>query len=617
MSKYKCFEEFIQLNYFEEIKYYFSDYLKEYIILNKNFYNDFFINSILVLSVDFCSNKINHVEFNVIFKAEYLLFKDEDIVVQKSCGEFYSIKMFGSFNDGFNIDYNSNVVHYNREPKNINSKLIPTIFGSKYEEYAERFLTELYAKALEMPCKININEILKSRNISVHFAPLEKHVFGKIFFANDKAFVYDKSLDFNVININVNPGTILINLDKHIELKEEVYRNTIVHELVHWFFHRNYFELRQLLDKSFTCSTCYKADIPYENDDIALMEHQARTLAPKILMPKKAFLSKLSEIKSDVFNNPQYVGFSNSRLLSIIVDKISSFFGVSKFSAKIRIAELSNLSLDGICNFVDGEQLEQFIYKENFLKRNQTFIINSNELSQLLESNAFVRDCLFTGKILYINKMLVVNNSKFINFEEYTLTEYALSHADECCFVFDVSKSNDNPIVMGYSLYRDSNTYGVQKKPNISQSLIMLEMADKSALHFEKHRKDLPTDFGATLKYHYTKAKENGLYNSFEALAFDCDITEKTIRNYISGASKPSRINVIKLCLTLKLSAPYIIDMLHKADETLSLNNIKNNILLTVIYGYQRKGIVKIYYDLERIGQSSILEMSDSWKENH
>ena len=95
--------------------------------------------------------------------------------------------------------------------------------------------------------------MLASKGVKVYYAPLEDNVFGKTYFAKDTAEVYkgDNLLDFingETERIEVEPGTVLINFDAVVERPIGVYRNTMIHEAIHWFFHSNYFELQQLLE---------------------------------------------------------------------------------------------------------------------------------------------------------------------------------------------------------------------------------------------------------------------------------------------------------------------------------------------------------------------------------
>ena len=56
----------------------------------------------------------------------------------------------------------------------------------------------------------------------------------------------------------------------------------------------------------------------------------------------------------------------------------------------------------------------------------------------------------------------------------------------------------------------------------------------------------------------------------------------------------------------MKLSAPYIIDMLEKADCKMTLNNGDNTILFAIIYGFQRVGLERTYIELRKVFRKSL-----------
>ena len=68
---------------------------------------------------------------------------------------------------------------------------------------------------------------------------MEYGVFGKIYFSDDEADYYNGQL----IHGQVSRGTILVSDQKAYERGKKAFRNTIIHEAVHWFFHSNFLSL--------------------------------------------------------------------------------------------------------------------------------------------------------------------------------------------------------------------------------------------------------------------------------------------------------------------------------------------------------------------------------------
>ena len=142
---------------------------------------------------------------------------------------------------------------------------------------------------------------------------------------------------------------------------------------------------------------------------------------------------------------------------------------------------------------------------------------------------------------------------------------------------------------------------------------IVLPLTNDSYSHYLAHKKDLPNTFTETFNYHYKKLKSKNRIHSYEDLSSKCDISDRTLRKYASGEVIPKRVEVLKICLGLKLSVPYIMDMLDKADCSLSFNNANNTLLLTTLISYPRVGLKETYKALCKVGMGELLEISDQW----
>ena len=106
--------------------------------------------------------------------------------------------------------------------------------------------------------------------------------------------------------------------------------------------------------------------------------------------------------------------------------------------------------------------------------------------------------------------MLVVNNQKYVNYQKYEMTEYALEHADECCLIFNVTRLgiNENGMYDKYSfLFSSPGQRKEIKQVEQEQAVRVIRMADIASSHFETHKHKIPNDFAGTLTYHYDKSK--------------------------------------------------------------------------------------------------------------
>ena len=633
MYKYSSFVEYIQLNYIENITKALEDFIveNEMVLYTEkpsamHHYDSFEVKSIKVYGVRYTKNKRDNLEFDVLLKATFSVLDD---VFDPDSGfppffektESYRYGMKGSFKKGFTEK--DDLERIEEEPERLTDTLVPIISLEEMDDYAAKFLKEFCPEALTTPMRLNLSEMLSKKGIVIRYAPLPDNIFGKTYFAKDKATVFKEfeNGEFFVFGdplteeIEVDSGTILINFDKAMELPNGAYRNTIVHEAVHWFFHSNYFELRLLLNNELTCVSCCKGERDYENDEIAWMEWQARAMAPRILMPKKMAILKWKEILEEYKEEAKEKEYTRSQIYEKSLKKFSKFFDVSETSARIRLKELGMSEVEGINNYVDGKHIKSFFYKKGALDRNQTFMISQDELRILLRSNLFLQNALLQEKVFYVNNMIVVNNPDYFDCKKHELTEYALNHVDECCLIFNIERfgiTSTGEVTKNY-LLSTINNRRESKDVMMEHASKVLPSTNESYCHFQQHKRELPNTFGETLEYHYKYAKKKHQYNSYEDLAYDCDVSDRSLRKYKDGEVIPKRQEVLKICLALKLSVPYIMDMLDKADCGLTFNNADNNILLTTLIAYPRVGLVETYRILEQDGMGYLLGLSENW----
>ena len=168
-----------------------------------------------------------------------------------------------------------------------------------------------------------------------------------------------------------------------------------------------------------------------------------------------------------------------------------------------------------------------------------------------------------------------------------------------------------------YFLFNINDSKNKYIEVDIKQSEKLLKQTLENTSHFETHKHNLPDSFNKTLEYHYKKAKENNIIRTYEQFAEEADIDVKIIREYKNGDREPNKIDIIKMGLALRLSSPYIINLLEKADKKMNLNSTENTFLFTIIYSFPRVGLEKIYKELKSIGKENILNVSDKYLEFH
>lgn len=256
MHKYKSFEEYIHILYGKKI----SEELAEFVVeVDEGYevngvlhhFNDCYVNNIYIKKIVYNKSHLDNLEFTVYFSGNYDLMDTKvmpPIIVEKENG--FSVNMTGTFEKGFKFKDDNMEISDGDEKERFTNGLVPVISNDELDKYASKFLKVFCPVALKEPIKLDVIRILKEHGLTFYYAPLENDVLGKIFFAEDKVMIYkDLSIfDNEPFLIVVKPGTILINFKKAIQRGNGSVNNTLIHEAVHWFFHRNYFELRQHLD---------------------------------------------------------------------------------------------------------------------------------------------------------------------------------------------------------------------------------------------------------------------------------------------------------------------------------------------------------------------------------
>ena len=473
-------------------------------------------------------------------------------------------------------EYNPNT--YERD-RSLSQNLVPYMYEEDVEKHAEDFLKRHYPKALLQPMAIPVEEIVKSMGMKMYYAPLEDGIFGKTYFGSEKVKVYTNILQKEIVEIITEPGTMLINPDVYFMYNIGTANNTIIHECVHWDRHRRPFELQKLLTGECNHISCEIVEvydgIPQDAPALKWMEWQANQLAPRILMP--------AEMTKKVYNNALrdiYTSKPKTRFAEIMEDAIrfvSQFFQVSLFAAKLRLIELGYDVAQGAFVYCDGKYLPPFAFSKGAIGKNQTFVVDEKNAMFVLFMDPTLRELYCDGKIVYANSMVCLNISKYIKLNENDmpiLTEYALEHVDECCFIFDrrfsANESYNDTFYRRCFLCRGVNSqtfieadYNPNHKENQGKITRREELSKvvETSGRIAEIMDTLPGGFGKTLKYHMDRLDVNE-----SELSDRSHISEQTISKYINnGSAEKKYANVVAIAKALCMNPIFMEDLLFKA----------------------------------------------------
>lgn len=251
-------------------------------------------------------------------------------------------------------------------------------------------------------------------------------IFGEICFSEGPIEAFDlfKSKKYT---LDVRRGTILIDAYTFWERNLGCVKNTIAHEVFHWYRHRMYAAIKQILrkEKLIACRCPAEEVYPSSGDtwtDEQLMEWQANSIAPRILMPIDTFRQKVNELYSvyDYESSP-----IKPAVLTCIADDLASFYGVSRQSALIRMMETGYKEAASIYQYDRSSDLHSYV------ERSDAFYEYS--------ANPEFRRLIDSGLFLYIDGYFVINDEKYIvrgDNGALSIADYAWEHLSECTLQF-------------------------------------------------------------------------------------------------------------------------------------------------------------------------------------
>lgn len=598
MKKYNNFKEYMEDVYYDEI----FNKIKGLVYAHKDSFE-----SDTVYSVSYAEPYDIHVS-GVTFKEqdngllEIRVSVDADISVKGKTqygydeiadNDSYNVFFSARLEDGLQQVTITNAEEYNpakfEKDKSLSQDLVPYLYEDAVEKNAEDFLKRHYPKALLQPMPLPVFEIAKSMEMTVYYAPLEDSVFGRTYFGSEKVTVYIDNTLKSKAEIVTKPGTMLINPNVYFMRNVGTANNTIIHECVHWDRHRKAFELQRLLTGNCNHISCEIVDtyegIPDDASALKWMEWQANQLAPRILMPAKMTEKIYNSALRDIHTSKPLTRFAE--VMEEAVGYTAQYFGVSFIAAKLRLMDLGYDVVQGTYVYNDGKYMPPFYFAKGTLEKNQTYIVDEKSAMLQIFISDELRALYFEGKIIYANCMVCINSPKYVTRSETglpILTDYALEHVHECCFVFNrkvnVSDTYSDSFYRRCFLCRDVNSetyieakYDPNHKDNQSKLERKAEIDKITESVTDIARRlatEVPGGFSGTLSYHMNRKNITN-----EELSARTNISTVSISEYRNTLTpKISLERALALCNGLKLEKHYSHDLMKKAGYDLSTPNI-------------------------------------------
>lgn len=443
--------------------------------------------------------------------------------------------------------------------------LVPIIPHVSLEKVAAEFLREFFPEALQVPIRgqspvrVNPTALAERMGLTIKSQRIRKDasVFGQLYFDDTDTEMYDAELDEDA-PVHVNGRTIVVDPKIYLFRNMGSINNTIIHECVHWHKHRKAFKLEQLFNETASHISCEVLGDAYSgisSKSTRYMETQANQLAPRIQMPKEPFTVKAKEYIA------YFMRQTNAKhtvdVMEKVIGALKQDFGVSRQAAKIRLVELGFEEAVGTFTYVDGHYVKPHGFKKGALNKNQTFTISAQDAAFERFENPELRERTENGDYLFVENHYVYNAPLYVRYGFdgcLELTDYARSHMDECCLVFDVSiKSKVSPeyYTICFLNREPSNiTFevkyhnGYENAPQKRQ----IEMRKKQQGEWMAIRNKMTDDpeqcMDLLLDWRNMKYTE---------LADAIDINERTIRRTVKGVTSPKFETAVRICFALHL----------------------------------------------------------------
>ena len=454
-------------------------------------------------------------------------------------------------------------VYYSKDKykRKLYDSLVPVFFRDDYEQAAMDFLKRNYPKGLVQPGYIDPIEVAKSMGLNVIQRSITKDcsVFGQVYFRDCDTELYNDDTD-EMETVHVPARTILVDKNTYFLYNLGKVENTIIHECVHWDFHRKAFELDRLCNNDVSMIGCRVVGGVKGRDSraVSIMERQANSLTPRIQMPMGAFKTRAIKWIREYRERTGRTDLID--IIQPVIDALAIDFHVSRLAAKIRMVDAGYEEAIGAFNWIDGHYVATHRFKKGSLKPNQTFAIGAEDLFRELVSNPKLKELISDGSYIYVDSHLVLASGKYIRTDEEgmtVLTDYARNHMDECCLAFDmtVEGCDDNEYHTVCYLNKDKDAKitlkiayndGLQFSPPERQRKILEEHVHRYVNLFNK----FTTNYVVCLKEAF---QDSGM--TYKELAENIGMNPDVVSRIINGKHDPSVESLALICLGMKL--PY------------------------------------------------------------
>jgi len=484
----------------------------------------------------------------------------------------YTLKMSGELFHGLQhlkIEklYSGNQMREFSHDNSLSEFLTPYINKNEYSKYATEFLKLYYPEALESACFVKPPVVFKRMGLQVVFAPMDEGINGKIIFTEEKLDIYNFDKD-KIVTITANPGTIALNVELLSKERFGSLNNTAIHECVHWWLHRKYFQLVMLLNPNDPKVFIDEMNMPNNKKfkNKYFMELQARSIAPIILMPEETSRNTYETILNKLENRKSY--HSKKKTYFYAMYKFAKVYGASVMSARIRLENLGYTEVSFASKLEGSKDIKPFKTSAE-LTRGQTYLVDFEDAVKAILSNQDLAPFFINGRFLYVNGLFILNDEKYVKqFKNghLALTEDALGDVSKCCILFDTEAEsvtvNYDPAKFNFATFcsgGSTNEYkrAVSARSDANERLLKIKAAGNRC---KRELEEVEEYIESMNGYRKFNEKLDCLFGdeclglrSNRHIASTSGISDKTIKTFRTGESKPDLKQLLAICSGLGL----------------------------------------------------------------
>ena len=460
----------------------------------------------------------------------------------------------------------------------------------------------------------------------IYFAPLPNNCLGRVILSEADVEIIknvqtEDVLKPKVCTIRATHGNILLNYKKYAEEMDGGLRITVAHELVHTLFHDRFLKLLQLLGEekvelhSSTETVALDENMTDIQKALCIAEWQADVLAMRLAIPDCTVDDALNTTASYVKNKYKIANRGDRN--QVCVKVFSELYGVSCYVAKERMRQLGFDFVDGTTIECDGKLMLPFIFPQNTLKNNESFVIDRDNYERLLRENKNFAELINSGRYVYLGYVVCLFDNKYINIEEnggsieLILSEYARENAQKCLLKFQCKMRSVSKQPYYY------NVFYLNKIPDYNETVYdEFKLSEEDTGLDSKTISDIKEYNEILTELHSSKAKES-LANTViyymkrkpihdNVLYKKAGLTLPALRKIYQGKTKkPEMRTIMGLCIGLELDNEECYDLFEKAGYNVREDTMRNR-AYRYLFGCTKSDLIKCNKILRYFNQKEL-----------